>query len=79
MMFLSIYYTAESCFNETDPSQCQKHTIEPRFKYFSCFKYVNEDLPNLKQKCNLYFTNEELQKIYYKYQVGTFKEWGTAN
>ena len=79
MMFLSIYCTAESCFNETDPSQCQKHTIEPRFKYFSCFKYVNEDLPNLKQKCNLYFTNEELQKIYYKYQVGTFKEWGTAN
>ena len=79
MMFLSIYCTAESCLNETDPSQCQKHTIEPRFKYYSCFKYVNEDLPNLELKCNLYFTNEELQKIFYKYQVGTFKEWGTAN
>jgi len=81
MMFLSIYCTAESCFNETDPSQCQKHTMEPIpiLKYYSCFKYVNEDLPDLKQKCSIYFTDEKIQKMFYKFEVGRFKEWGTVN
>ena len=79
MMFLSIYCTAESCINETDPSQCQKHTLEQKFKYYSCSKYENEDFPDIKQKCTLYFTNEELQKLHYKYQVGRFKEWATMN
>ena len=80
MMFLSIYCTAESCFNETDPSQCQKHTMEPIpiLKYYSCFKYVNEDLPDLEQKCSIYFTDEKIQKMYYKSEVGRFKEWGTV-
>lgn len=79
MMFLSIYCTAESCLNETDPSQCQKHTLEQQLKYYSCFKYENEDFPDIEQKCTLYYTNEELQKLYYKYQVGRFKELATMN
>ena len=79
MMFLSIYCTAESCLNEADPSQCQKHTLEQQLKYYSCFKYENEDFPDIEQKCTLYYTNEELQKLYYKYQVGRFKEWATMN
>ena len=79
MMFLSIYCTVESCLNETDPSQCQKHTIEQKFKYYSCFKFENEDFPDFEEKCTLYYTNEELQKLYYKYQVGRFKEWATMN
>ncbi len=79
MMFLSIYCTADSCLNETDPSQCQKHTIEQKFKYYSCFKFENEDFPDFEEKCTLYYTNEELQKLYYKYQVGRFKEWATMN
>lgn len=79
MMFLSIYCTAESCLNETDPSQCQKHTLEQQLKYYSCFKYENEDFPDIEQKCTLYYTNEELQKLYYKYQVGRFKELATMD
>ena len=79
MMFLSIYCTAESCLNETDPSQCQKHTLEQEFKYYSCSKYENEEFPDFEQKCTLYFTNEELQKLYYKYQVGRFKELATMD
>ena len=79
MMFLSIYCTAESCLNETDPSQCQKHTLEQKLKYYSCFKYENEDFPDIEQKCTLYYTNEELQKLYYKYQVGRFKELATMD
>ena len=79
MMFLSIYCTVESCLNETDPSQCQKHTIEQKFKYYSCFKFENEDFPDFEEKCTLYYTNEELQKLYYKYQVGRFKELATMD
>ena len=79
MMFLSIYCTAESCLNEADPSQCQKHTLEQQLKYYSCFKYENEDFPDIEQKCTLYYTNEELQKLYYKYQVGRFKELATMD
>lgn len=77
MMFLSIYCTAYSCLSETDPSQCQKHSLEQKFKYYSCSKYEDDDFPEKKEKCTLYFTNEELQKLDYKYQVGRFKEYAT--
>ena len=50
----------------------------PILKYYSCFKYVNEDLPDLKQKCSIYFTDEKIQKMQYKSEVGKFKEWGTV-
>ena len=79
MMFLSIYCTVESCLNETDPSQYAKNIQWNQYQNYSCFKYVNEDLPNLEQKCSIYFTDEKIQKIYYKFQVGRFKEWGTVN
>ena len=28
---------------------------------------------------NVYFTDEKIQKMYYKSEVGRFKEWGTVN
>lgn len=78
MMFLSIYCTLESCLKEEDPSQCRKHSIEPpRGNYFSCFKYESyfgNDMP-----CIDYLADEKLQKIYYKYDVGYTKEWGSSN
>lgn len=78
MMFLSIYCSLESCLQEKDPSQCQKHSIESSNEIlFSCFKYESYYLSNIS--CLHYVADEKLQKTYYKYDLGLTKEWGSSN
>lgn len=72
MMFLQIYCTVMSCAQETDQSQCQKHTMESEYNYLSCFKIENNIDDN---QCTPFFTDKTLQKAYINYMSGYEKEW----
>ena len=62
-----IICSLQSCIQEKDQSQCQKHTIEQQYNFFSCFKYENEDEDNV---CVPFYNTEKTQKTYRKYLRG---------
>lgn len=70
-MFLSIYCSVMSCAEETDQSQCQKHTMESEYNYLSCFKIEASGDFN---KCTPFFTSYGPQKAYNKFLSGYQKE-----
>ena len=71
MMLLTINCTIESCQTEVDQSKCQSHTMESGFDFLSCYKYEANNNPH---KCFPLFTSEKLQKAYFRYSRGIFKE-----
>lgn len=71
MMLLTINCTIESCQTEVDQSKCQSHTMESGFDFLSCYKFEASDNP---YKCFPLFTSEKLQKEYFKYSRGIYKE-----
>ena len=71
MMLLTINCTIESCQTEVDQSKCQSHTMESGFDFLSCYKFEASDNPH---KCFPLFTSEKLQKEYFKYSRGRYKE-----
>lgn len=71
MMIFSINCTLDSCLQETDHSQCTKHSLEAKYNYCSCFKVEN---PPDENQCMPFFTNKESQKVYSKYMRGNVKE-----
>ena len=68
VILVYIYCSLESCEEEKDPSQCQKHSIE--LSDISC--YLFEERNN--KYCNIYADNTNLQKTLKKYTIGLLKE-----
>ena len=66
-----IFEALEECNEEKDQSKCQKHTIEKKYNYLSCFKVEGLDYG---QVCGPFFTSEKAQKTYMKYYKGLTKE-----
>ena len=71
MMFLSTYCSLSSCQDETDRSQCTKHTMEAEYNYLSCFKYKD----GTDDQCTPYFSDHGTQKIFTKFHRGYQKEY----
>ena len=70
MMFLSTYCSLESCIDETDISQCTRHTMEAEFNYLSCFKFKD----NTNSQCAPNFIDHGSQKVFAKFLTGSEKE-----
>lgn len=69
-IIIAIYCSIDSCIEETDQTQCQKHSIE--INDVSCFKYENPEDKN--EVCTPWYKKANLQSSFKKYLIGTQKE-----
>ena len=62
----------KSCLEESDSSQCKKHTFESKYSFFSCYGVKNDDED--ENVCQPFFNTEKNQKSYRKFMKGVLKE-----
>lgn len=67
-LLVYIYCTLESCFDEENPSNCQKHSIE--ISDISCYLFEEEN----EKYCGIYADQANLQKLLKQYGIGSYKE-----
>ena len=66
IMFCSILCSFQSCLEEKVQSQCNSHTMESKYNYFSCFK--------VESVCGPFFSDKNAPKQFFSYEKGYQKE-----
>ena len=67
IIFSSIFCSLQSCLEENVQSQCNSHTMESKYNYFSCFK--------VESVCGPFFSDKNAQKQFFSYEKGYPKEF----